>query len=187
MSIGEVTALLRQWQLGDAQSRDRALATLYGELRGAARHALRSRPDELTLQATALLNEALLKFINRPAPEAVDRHHFIAIVSQAIRQVLVDHARRRNSDKRGAGERPLPIDVERGPLSADPTELLALDDALRHLERLDANAAHVVELRVFAGFTIEETAHLLGLHPSAVNREWASAVAWLKEHAFPDG
>lgn len=187
MSAGEVTTLLQQWGRGDAPSRDRVFAALYQELRRCARAALRGSPDQHTLQATALLNEALLKLIDRPAPAAIDRGHFVAIVGRAIRQVLVDHARRRNSDKRGAGQRAMELDVEQGPLSADPTELLCLDDALRQLDALDPVAAQVVELRVFAGFTIEETAQLLALHPSAVNREWASAVAWLKEHAFADG
>jgi RNA polymerase sigma factor (TIGR02999 family) len=101
-----------------------------------------------------------------------------------MRQILIDRARRKLADKRGAGERPLSLDQHDAALSSSPADLVALDDALSQLGRFDARAAAVVELRVFGGLTIDETAQALAIHPSAVNREWAHATAWLKSHVF---
>jgi len=182
----EVTRWLQDWQDGDAAARDRVFVRLYAELRRLAAAVLRSEAGHDTLQPTALLNDALMKLIQARAPQAEDRGHFVRIVARAMRQILIDRARRQLADKRGAGERPLPLDGELAALTATPAELVAVDDALATLARLDARAAAVVELRVFAGLTIDETAAALDLHPSAVNREWAHACAWLKSHAFAD-
>jgi RNA polymerase sigma factor (TIGR02999 family) len=180
----DITRWIRDWQGGDAAARDRVFARLYGELRRLAAAVLRSESGHETMQPTALLNDALMKLIQaRPAP-AEDRGHFTRIVARAMRQILIDRARRKLADKRGGGERALSLEDHDAALSASPSDLVALDDALSALSRFDARAASVVELRVFGGLTIDETALALDIHPSAVNREWAHACAWLKSHFF---
>jgi len=182
-TVDDITGWIRDWQDGDAAARDRVFTRLYGELKRLAAAVLRSESGHDTLQPTALLNDALIKLTTAAhAPAAEDRGHFARIVARAMRQVLVDRARRKLADKRGAGEVPLSLEGHDAALTASPAELVALDDALSTLARLDARAASVVELRVFAGLTIDETAQALGIHPSAVNREWAHASAWLKQH-----
>lgn len=181
-SIDDITGWIRDWQDGDAAARDRVFTRLYGELKRLAAAVLRSESGHDTLQPTALLNDALIKLTTAAqAPAAEDRGHFAHIVARAMRQVLVDRARRKLADKRGAGEVPLSLEGHDAALTATPAETVALDDALSRLAELDPRAASVVELRVFAGLTIDETARALGIHPSAVNREWAHASAWLKQ------
>lgn len=179
----DITGWIREWQEGDAHARDRVFTRLYGELRRLAAAVLRSESGHDTLQPTALLNDALIKLtLAAQAPAADDRRHFARIVARAMRQVLVDRARRKLADKRGGGIAPLPLHDHDAALTGNPADLIALDDALAVLARLDPRAASVVELRVFAGLTIDETAQALEIHPSAVNREWAHASAWLKQH-----
>ncbi|WP_313918714.1 ECF-type sigma factor [Tahibacter sp.] len=182
----DITGWIRHWQDGDAQARDRVFARLYSELKRLAAVVLRSEAGHDTLQPTALLNDALIKLIEaRQAPAAEDRGHFARIVARAMRQILVDRARRKLADKRGAGIVPESLDAGIDiPVMANPAELVALDDALATLATLDARAAAVVELRVFAGLTIDETAQAMNISPSSVNREWAHACAWLKTDVF---
>ena len=182
--VDDITGWIRDWQGGDAAARDRVFSRLYNELRRLAAAVLRSESGHETLQPTALLNDALMKLIQARAPQAEDRGHFARIVARAMRQILIDRARRKLADKRGAGERPLSLEDHDAALSASPADLVALDDALSTLARFDARAAAVVELRVFGGLTIDETAQALEIHPSAVNREWAHACAWLKSNVF---
>ena len=187
-SADDITGWIRDWQGGDAAARDRVFTRLYGELKRLAAAVLRSESGHDTLQPTALLNDALIKLTTAAqAPAAEDRGHFARIVARAMRQVLVDRARRKLADKRGGGEAPLSLEGHDVALTASPAELVALDDALAVLAKLDARAASVVELRVFAGLTIDETAQALGIHPSAVNREWAHASAWLKTQLAASG
>lgn len=180
----EITAWIADWQQGDADARDRVFTHLYPELRRLANAVLRSNADHHTLEATALLNDALMKLIQSRPPAAEDRVHFARIVARAMRQILIDRARRKLADKRGGGERALPIEDFDAVELGTPGELIALDDALQRLAEFDARAATVVELRVFVGLTIDETAHAMSLHPATVNREWAHATAWLKQHVF---
>jgi RNA polymerase sigma factor (TIGR02999 family) len=180
----DITAWIAAWQQGDANARDRVFTHLYPELRRLAAVVLRSNADHQTLEATALLNDALLKMIQARPPDADDRAHFARIVARAMRQILIDRVRRRLADKRGAGERMLSIEDFDAPDIGSPAELVALDDALQRLAKMDARAATVVELRVFVGLTIDETAAAMGLHAASVNREWAHACAWLKRHVF---
>ncbi|MBP8119628.1 MAG: sigma-70 family RNA polymerase sigma factor [Burkholderiales bacterium] len=180
----EITHWIKDWQDGDAAARDRVFSRLYAELKRLAAAVLRSESGHETLQPTALLNDALMKLIQAKAPQAEDRGHFARIVARAMRQILIDRARRKLADKRGAGEKPLSLEDHDLAMSASPLDLVALDDALTSLAQLDPRAASVVELRVFAGLTIEETAQTLEIHPSAVNREWAHACAWLKSNVF---
>jgi RNA polymerase sigma factor (TIGR02999 family) len=171
------TQLLDRWQTGDARAGEKLLAQAYAELRGLAAHCLRDSAGA-TLQPTALVNEALIKLIGH-VPEFASRAHFFGSAARAMRQVLVDAARRRHSDKRGAGAPVLTLGAADSQ-GADPIDLLLLDDVLRRLEALDPVQAQIVELRYFVGLSIEHTAAALEMHPSAVNREWAMARAWLR-------
>jgi RNA polymerase sigma factor (TIGR02999 family) len=180
----DITAWIADWQQGDAHARDRVFTHLYPELRRLAGAVLRSNADHHTLEATALLNDALMKLIQARPPAAEDRVHFARIVARAMRQILIDRARRRLADKRGGGERALAIEDFDAVELGSPAELVALDDALKRLAEFDARAATVVELRVFVGLTIDETAQAMELHAATVNREWAHATAWLKQHVF---
>lgn len=174
----DVTELLTRWG-DDAQARDQAVATLYRELRVMASREF-AKSDSETLQTTALLHEALIKLLG-PQPTNFDnRRHFFAAASRALRQVLVDRARTRGAGKRGSGQRPLSLDVALDVALPPPDHLLALDAALRKLEGLDEGAVRIVELRYFGGFTLDETASTVGLHPSTVSDEWMHARAWLR-------
>lgn len=175
---GELTDLLARWD-GDANARDRALAVVYDELRRMAAGLISGNERGVTLQATALVNEALLKLLGH-APSWENRSHFFGVAARAMRQILVDYARRRQADKRGGGIAHVELDAALEVPGEDRLDLLALDQALQRLEQLDPAQVRIVELRYFVGLSIEDTAATLGLHPSAVNREWAMARAWLK-------
>lgn len=182
----DITGWLNDWQQGDALARDRVFGRLYAEMKRLAATVLRSESGHDTLQPTALLNDALMKLIQARAPDVEDRGHFIRVVARAMRQILIDRARRKLAEKRGAGVVPESIDDIDVAGIGSPHELVALDDALAVLAKLDPRAAAVVEMRVFAGLTIEETAQALDIHPSSVNREWAQASAWLREQLGDD-
>lgn len=174
------TQLLQRWQDGDARAGDALLAHVYAELRGLAAHWLRDSGG-VTLQPTALVNEGLLKLLGQVG-EFESRAHFFGSAARAMRQVLVDAARRRQADKRGGGEAALTLGAADAQ-GTDPIDLLLLDDVLRRLEALDPQQARIVELRYFVGLSLEETAEALDLHVSRVSREWAMARAWLR-HAL---
>jgi RNA polymerase sigma factor (TIGR02999 family) len=182
----DITGWLADWQQGDATARDRVFSRLYAEMKRLAGAVLRSESGHATLQPTALLNDALMKLIQARPPDVEDRGHFVRVVARAMRQILIDRARRKLADKRGGGQVPESIDDIDVAGMGSPEELVALDSALGMLATLDPRAAAVVEMRVFAGFTIDETAQALGIHPSAVNREWAQASAWLREQFGDD-
>ena len=182
----DITGWLADWQQGDATARDRVFSRLYAEMKRLAATVLRSESGHHTLQPTALLNDALMKLIQARPPDVADRGHFVRVVARAMRQILVDRARRKLADKRGGGQVPQSLDDIEVAGMGSPEELIALDSALATLATLDPRAAAVVEMRVFAGFTIDETARALDIHPSAVNREWAQASAWLREQLGDD-
>jgi RNA polymerase sigma factor (TIGR02999 family) len=178
---GELTRLLALWAEGDAHSGEQAIELVYHELKRLAGSLLSGGAGGVTLQPTALVNEALIKLLGSAARDFDNRAHFFGAAGRAMRQVLVDRARRRASEKRGSGETPVALDHAADLSTGGDPDLLALDDALRRLEALDPQQVRVVELRYFVGLSIEETAAVLDLHPSAVNREWAMARAWLKQ------
>jgi RNA polymerase sigma factor (TIGR02999 family) len=181
MSAGnEVTALLIDWNHGDPAAAERLLTLVYRELRELASGLLRGERVGHTLQPTALVHEAVARLLGDAPLDWDNRAHFFGVMARAMRQVLVDHARRRNADKRGGGIAALELEHALELASSGGIDLIALDDVLRRLETLDATQARIVELRYFVGLSIQETAGVLGLHPSAVNREWAMARAWLK-------
>jgi RNA polymerase sigma factor (TIGR02999 family) len=175
---GEITGLLAQWRNGSAAAGSRAVAALYGRLRYLAAGMLGPRRSEQTLQPTALVNEGLLKLLENGAGFE-NRRHFVGTAARAMRQILVDRERRRRSAKCGEGRRVLDLESAMN-VPVDDETMIAIDDALRALEKVDPRAVRIVELRFFAGLSIDETGRVLGLHPSAVNREWAHARAWLE-------
>ena len=178
-SSSEVTELLRQWGDGRADALDRLLPLIHGELRRlAASYMRRERPDH-TLQPTALVNEAFLKLVDQKAVRWQNRAHFMGIAAQAMRRILVDHARAHASGKRGAGERPVPLDEAVVFAEMPNADVLALDEALTRLAAFDPQQSRVVELRFFGGLTLEETAEALHISPATVGREWTLARAWL--------
>jgi RNA polymerase sigma-70 factor, ECF subfamily len=179
---GEVTRLLRRAREGEPEALELVFPLVLEELRAVAAGRLRGEAAGHTLQPTALVNEAYLKLVASPEVDWRDRAHFLAVAARAMRQVLVDRARRRNADKRGAGARPTTLSGK-GLLEAgdgpSPEETLALDAALEKLDRVDSRLREVVELRFFAGLTDTEIAEALGVTRRTVQRDWTKARAWL--------
>jgi len=177
---GEVTALLGGWSRGEAAALDRLVPLVYDELRRLAGALLRHEREGHTLQPTALVHEAFLRLLGERRVDAPTRARFFAVAATAMRRVLVDHARTRRRLKRGGGETAVALPEELGgetPLA--PIDVLALDVALDRLAGLDPQQARIVELRYFAGLSIEETAALVGASPATVKRDWTSARAFL--------
>lgn len=176
-----ITQLLQTWQQGDARSGEELVPLVYAELRKMASIRLSAERGGHTLQPTALVHEAWLRLMQQHGASWQNRAQFFAIASQAMRRILVDHARRRQADKRGAGSVPVPIDdlqdVLISPVPDD--QMLALDAALERLAALDDRQAKIVELRFFGGLSIEETGVVLALSPTTIKREWATARVWL--------
>ena len=177
--VHEVTELLRSWRQGDAAALDRLIPLVHSELRRVARSHFRREHPGHTLQATALVHEVYLRLVAIDRMTLNDRTHFFAVAARLMRQILVDHARRKRADKRGRGVTMLSLD-EVSPVSSTPiVNVLALDQALEALSTRDARQCRVVELRFFAGLSIDETAQAIGVSAATVEREWTMAKAWL--------
>ena len=175
----DVTQLLQQWSNGQERALDRLLPKIHDELRTlAASYLRRERPDH-TLQPTALVNEAFLKLVDQRAVKWQNRAHFFGIAAQAMRRILVDHARAHAASKRGGALRKVPLDDAIVSGGATDVELLALDQALTRLAALDPQQSRIVELRFFGGLTMEETAEVMHISPATIGREWRMAKAWL--------
>lgn len=176
----EISQILRSWSDGDRQSRDELIASVYEELHKIASRYLRHERSDHTLQPTALVHEAYLKIVDISHITWQDRAHFFAVASNVMRQILVDHARAREAEKRGGEFRRIALE-DAISFSNDKTDvdLLALDDALEQLSTFDDQQSRIVELRFFGGLTIEETAEVLGISPATVKREWTLARSWL--------
>ena len=176
----EVTQLLGAWSGGDEEALDRLFPLIYDDLRRVARNRLRGEGPEPTFQATALVNEAYLRLAGMGV-EWTGRVHFFAVAASAMRRILVDRARRRHAKKRGAGEKE--ISLEEIDVAQQSSEtLLALDQSLEALAAIDARKARVVELRFFAGLTIDETAEVLSVSHTTVEKDMKLAKAWLARH-----
>ncbi len=175
----DATQLLANVRSGDRQATDQLLSMVYGELRALAGQLLRHERPDHTLEATALVHEAYLKLVGQTGVEWQDRAHFFAIAAQAIRRILVDHARGHRRDKRGGGRAKLSLDEGLVASYEQAADLVALDDALAQLGERNPQQARIVEIRFFAGLTIEETAAVLGVSTSTVERDWRYARAWL--------
>ncbi len=176
--IGEVSGLLRAWGDGDRGALDRLTPIVYDELRRLASHYMRGERPGHSLQATALVNEAYMRLVDYKGMQWQNRAHFFAVSAQLMRRILVDHARRHNM-KRGGGVQHVSLDetaIVGGDRAAD---LVALDDALDALARLDSRKVQVVELRFFGGLSVEETAEVLKVSSVTVMRDWSTAKAWL--------
>jgi RNA polymerase sigma factor (TIGR02999 family) len=178
-SAPEITALLVAWSEGDQAALDRLMPLVYGELRRIARRHMRSESKGHALQTTALVHEAYLRLIEQRSVTWRNRAHFFAIAAQAMRRILVSMARARHASKRSADLHPVVLS-EAMTLSAERAdELIALDDALVALSRLDPRRGRVVELRYFGGLSVEETGEVLGISAETVMRDWKRAKAWL--------
>ena len=178
-SRSEVTQLLQQWGEGHRDALDRLLPAIYAELRRLASSYLKRERRDHTLQATALVHEAFLKLVDQQAVRWQNRAHFFGIAAQAMRRILVDHARAHAARKRGGGERLLSLDDALIVGSSIDVEILALDEVLTRLTSIDPQQSQIVELRFFGGLTMDETAAVLHISPATVGREWKMAKAWL--------
>jgi RNA polymerase sigma-70 factor, ECF subfamily len=178
-----VTALLHAWNRGDAAALERLVPLIYGELKRLARRSMGGQSVDNTLQATALVNEAYLRLVNVKAVDWQDRAHFFAVSAQIMRWILVDRARANATSRRGdrAKQAASSVDLEELPDlgSRRAEELIAVDDALQSLSRIDERKARVVELRFFGGLSVDETAEVLKISPQSVLRDWKLAKAWL--------
>jgi RNA polymerase sigma factor (TIGR02999 family) len=177
----QLTRLLESWRQGNSGAADELVSLVYAELRRMAKAKLRDERPEHTLQATALVHEAWMRLMNQHGASWQNRSQFFAVAAQAMRRILVDHARRRRAAKRGDGTSSVDVDalahVLTAPLPDD--RLLALDAALEELATLDARQARIVELRFFGGLSVEEAADVLAVSPTTIKREWSTARAWL--------
>lgn len=178
LTSGDVTGLLRAWREGDRSALDKLTPIVYQDLRRLARrHLLAERPAH-TLQPTALVNESYMRLVNYRRMDWQDRAHFLAVSAQLMRRILVEHARRRNL-KRGGRMRRVSLEQALDAESGRPNDVIALDEALKELARLDPRKEKVVELRYFGGLTVAETAEALSTSVPTVMRDWSSAKAWL--------
>ncbi len=177
--VSHVSRLLDEWRLGNADAADALFAFVYDDLRALARRQLaRLRPGE-TLAPTALVHEAYLKFAERSAPAVVDRHHFLAVAARAMRNIVIDHIRRRQAQKRDAGGGQV-LSAELGArVEIAATDVIAINEALDELEALDARQAQVVELRFFGGLELKEIAAMLDASERTIKRDWQRARAFL--------
>ena len=174
-----VTQLLVDWGNGDRQALEKLTPLVYQELKRLAARYLRRERREHTLQSTALVHEAWLRLIDQNHVHWQNRAQFFGIAAEMIRRILIDHARNRQAAKRGDGAIKLSLDEALGAPDRRDFDLVALDDALGDLAKLDPKQGKLVELRFFAGLSIEESAEVLGVSPATVKREWAVAKAWL--------
>lgn len=175
----EVTQLLVSWSDGDKHAFEQLLPLIYKSLQKIAHHHLNRERGSHTLQTTALVHEAYLKLIDQNSVHWQNRSHFFAIASQAMRRILIDHARKQVADKRGGEGQKISLeDIDVASINPDKN-LIALDEALTELEKFDSQQSRIVEMRYFGGLTVEETAAVLEISPRTVHREWAMARAWL--------
>ena len=178
-SSGNITDLLIQWREGDEAALDRLIPLVYKELRRMASYYLRRRGPGDTLQTSALINEAYLRLADHKNMRWQNRAHFFAVAAQAMRRILVDHARARYAAKREGGLLKVSLDQAADIGQQRGAELIALDDALKELAVFDGRKSRIVELRYFGGLSVEETADVLEVSPVTVKREWRAAKLWL--------
>jgi RNA polymerase sigma factor (TIGR02999 family) len=175
-----VSELLARWRAGDEESLRRLVPLVYNELRRLAHYYLRRERPDHTLQTTALVHEAYLCLMKEPPSELENRVHFFAVCANLMREILVQYARRRKAAKRDAGYK-LTLDGAAVLPESRNLDLVALDDALRELAKLDPQQSRIVELRFFGGLSIEETSRVLGISPATVKRHWITARVWLHD------
>ncbi|HKV81212.1 MAG TPA: sigma-70 family RNA polymerase sigma factor [Candidatus Sulfotelmatobacter sp.] len=174
-----VTELLVRWRGGDREALEQLMPLVYQELRRLAHHYLSRERGDHTLQSTALVHEAYLRLSGPNPPQWQSRAHFFGIAAHVMRQILVEYARGRGTAKRGGDAITLTLDDAIALPQKMDIDVIALDDALSELSNLDAQQGRIVELRFFAGLTIEDTSTVLGISPATVKRDWITARAWL--------
>ncbi len=175
----DVTQLLANWSKGDLEAREEVLPLVYDELRRLAASYLRRERGDHTLQATALVHEAYMRLAGQEKVNWESRHHFFGAAARLMRRILVDYARGHRAEKRGSGREKVALTEAIAMSREQPAELLALDESLTRLAELDPQQGRVVELRIFGGLSMEETAALLGISTATVKRDWAHAKVWL--------
>ena len=175
----DVTALLLQWREGDSTALDALIPIVYADLRRIARARLRGEPHGHPLQTTALVHEVYLRLVDVDGLTFENRAHFFALAARLMRQILVDHARRQRTAKRGGGDTMVTCADVLPAFSPNLVDVIALDAALDGLARVEERLSRVVELKFFAGLTIDETAVALDVSPATIERDWAFAKAWL--------
>jgi RNA polymerase sigma factor (TIGR02999 family) len=171
--------LLREWSSGDVSALERLVPLVYADLRRIAEHHLRGESSGNTLQPTALINEAFLRLLDQHSLNWESRTHFFGAAAELMRRILVDYARRRAAEKRGAAFMRVEMTEAEGATGQISLDFMAVDEALTRLAAVDGQLARVVELRFFGGLSVDETAKVLGISSATVKREWALAKAWL--------
>jgi RNA polymerase sigma factor (TIGR02999 family) len=182
----DITLMLSAAREGDQAALDLVFTRVYSEIRRIAHDQLRRVGDNQTLSTTAVVHEAYLKLVRSPAIAWADRGHFYAVAAMAMRQILINHARRHLTQKRGGG-RPLPLDEVDAPIDLRAAHLVELNDALQRLAAVDDRLARVVDLRFFAGLSVEETAEVLGVTDRTIKRDWRAARAFLYRELYGSG
>jgi len=178
-SPNEITEQLIAWSKGDDAALEQLIPAVYQELRRMADHYLRGEDSGHSLQPTALVHEAYLRLIDQTNVEWQNRAHFFGVAAQMMRRILIDHAKAKHRVKRGGTAVKVMLDENVNFTQERASELLALDDALQSLARMDERKSRIVELRYFGGLTVEETAQVLGISDKTVMRDWNLAKAWL--------
>lgn len=186
-SSNQVTGLLEAWSHGDKAALDKLTPLVHEELRRLAHHYMRGERAGHTLQTTALVNEAYLRLVEQTDVRWESRAHFFAVAAQVMRHILIDHARTRARQKRGGEAEHVSFDEAQTMTASRAAELLALDEALNELAKVDERRSKVVELRYFGGLSIAETAAVLKVQPITVSRDWRWAKAWLFRACQPAG
>jgi RNA polymerase sigma factor (TIGR02999 family) len=176
-----ITSLLLEMKQGNREVESRLASLVYSELRRAASRYMRGERIGHTLQPTALVNEAWLRLMEHPGRDFEGRAHFFAVASRVMRQILVDHARRRIADKRGGGQQQIFLSEIFLATQRNPVDILALDQALERFRAIDERAARVLELNSFGGLSFDEIALVIGVSTRTVRRDWSMARAWLHD------
>lgn len=183
----QVTQLLNDWSNGDQAARDELMTLVYDELHRLAHQYMKRESPGHTLQTSALVNEAFVKLVDQRNVRWQNRAHFFGIGAQLMRRILVDHARSRQSAKRGGSNRPASFDEALIVSDERSAEVVDLHEALERLAEFDSRKSQIVELRFFGGLSIEETAEVLATSPGTVMRDWTLAKAWLRREISSDG